>query len=217
MVGANVGSGSPRGSWDDFLALLADRTIWKLLVKGLGAILPGTEVSTGSVNFAERASLAGVPVFRDADSGFGLFLRSRTAGPARPQRKIYVENRSVGIVIAGSPAALGTRVVDAVSLLRYARRLTFETLFAAADESSVIPAVRAARAVQNAILLDPGTGVGLCAEFDPVTRSAACPLFVLFGDRPGDRAGGGTGDRSSDAVQAYALGGWAAQAVRSQS
>lgn len=205
MVAANErgpGSGSPRGSWDDFLALLADRAIWKLLVKGLGAIQPGTEVTTGAVRFAERASVLGAPVFRDGDAGFGLFLRTRGAG--RPQRKIYVQNRSVGIVISGSPAVLGTRVVDAAALLRYARRLTFETLFVTADESSVITAVRAARAVENVVLLDPDTGVGLCAEVDPVARTVACPLFVLFGER------------SAGTVQAYASGGWAAQAVRSQ-
>jgi hypothetical protein len=213
MVAANEREpGSPRGSWDDFLVLLAERAIWKLLVKGLGVVQPETEVTTGSVRFAERASTGGAPVFRDGDSGFGLLLRARGAGleqrwlerAHRPQRKIYVQNRSVGIVISGSPAVLGTRVVDAAALLRYARRLTFETLFVAADESSVIPAVRAARAVENVVLLDPGTGVGLCAEVDPVARTAACPLFVLFGDR------------LSGAVQAYASGGWAAQAVRSQ-
>jgi hypothetical protein len=211
MVAANQrGRSSPQGSWEDFLTLLAERTIWKLLVRGLGAVLPDVEVTTGSVSFAERASMAGVPVFRDGDSGFGLLLRGgpegleRPARPPRPQRKIYVQNRSVGIVISGPSAVLGTRVVDAAGLLRYARRITFETLFVGADESSVIPAVRAARAVENVILLDAGAGVGLCAEVDPLARSVSCPLFVLFGAR------------SPEAVRAYASGGWAAQAVRSQ-
>jgi hypothetical protein len=206
VTGDDDAPGSPRGSWEDFLALLADRAIWKLLVKGLEVFLPGREVTTGSVRFAERSSMIGIPVFLGGASGFGLFLRSRTA-LREPQREIYVRGRdvrSIGIVIMGRPAATGTRVVDAAGLLRYARRLTFESLFVSADEGSAAPAVRAARAVDNVVLLDPEGGVGLCVEVDPVTRAAACPLFVRFDDP------------SPGAVHAYASGGWAAQAVRSQ-
>lgn len=206
--------GSPQDFWEDFLAVLGDLAIWRLLVKGLTALRPGCEVTAGSVRFAERSSMAGGPVFLSEDSGFGLRLRARAAVPA-PQREIYVRGqdvRAIGIVITGSPTAIGTRIVDAASLLRYARRLTFESLSAVSDEGSVIPAVRAARAVKNVVLLDSDTGIGLCVEVDPATESAVCPLFVRFTGRSGDR----TDDPSSGTVHAYASGGWAAQAVRSQ-
>jgi hypothetical protein len=198
---------APRGSREDVRDVLADRAIWKLLVKGLEVFAPERTVAIGSVRLAERSSMLGVPVFHSAGSGFGLSLRTRSA-PTEPEREIYVrgrEVRSIGIVITGAASAAGTRVLDAAGLMRYARRLTFESLFAAADEGSVVPAVRAARAVENAVLLDPGAGVGLCAEVDAVTGSASCPLFIRFGDRP-----------SGAVVHAYASGDWAAQAVRSQ-
>ncbi|MCW2903229.1 MAG: hypothetical protein JWO67_5494 [Streptosporangiaceae bacterium] len=204
-----AGEGPPGpspGTGAAFLAGLPDRAVWKLLVRGAAAVLPGCEVSAGSVRFAGRSSMAGVPVFLSARSGFVLSL-GRRAVPAAPRREIYVRGRdvrSVGIVIAGEPTAVGTRIVDAAGLLRYARRLTFDSLFAAADEGSVGPAVRAARAVENVVLFDPDRGVGLCVEVDPVSRSATCPLFVRFGGRtPG-------------VVRAYASGRAAAQAVRSQ-
>ncbi|MBC6461047.1 hypothetical protein [Actinomadura sp. HBU206391] len=195
-----------RGSWEGFVSLLTERAIWKLLVKGLEVFVPGSSVTIGSVRFAERASMIGAGVFHSADSGFGLSLRARAAR-SEPQREIYVRGRdvrSIGVVITGEATAAGTRVLDATGLLRYARRLTFESLFAVADEGSVVPAVRAARAVENVVLLDPGAGIGLCVEVDPVTGTVNCPLFVRFADR------------SSGAVHAYASGDWAAQAVRSQ-
>jgi hypothetical protein len=51
------------------------------------------------------------------------------------------------------------------------------------------------------VFLDRAAGIGLCAEVDPLTRTAACPLYVRIGD-PAQRT-----------VRAYAP----AQAVRSQS
>jgi hypothetical protein len=206
VTGDDDAPGSSRRTWEGSVSLLAERAVWKLLVKGLEVFVPGSSVAIGSVRFAERSSMIGVPVFHSADSGFGLSLRDRAARN-EPRREIYVRGRdvrSVGIVITGEATAAGTRILDAGGLLRYARRLTFETLFAVADEGSVVPAVRAARAVENAVLLDPGAGVGLCVEVDPATGSVSCPLFVRFGDRP------------SGAVHAYASGDWAAQVVRSQ-
>jgi hypothetical protein len=198
--------GSSPVSWEAFLGLLPDRALWKLLVRGLGVFAPGTDVTPGGVYLSDRSALTGVPVFWSADSGFGLSLPDRPGGPA-PRREIYVRGRdvrSIGIVISGTPAAIGTRVVDAGVLLRYGRRLTFDSLFAAADEGSVRPAVRAARAVDSVVMLDPEAGVGLGVEVDAVTRSATCPLFVRFGGpAPGP-------------VRAYASGGWAAHVVRSQ-
>jgi hypothetical protein len=195
-----------RASWEDFLAVLTGRAVWKLLVKGVSVFLPEHEVTPGSVLVADRMSVAGLPVFLSGDAGFGLQLGERTAG-RRPAREIYVrgrEVRSIGVVASGSAAAIGTRVVDAPSLLRYGRKLTFQTLFDNAETRSVTPAVRAARAVENVIFLDPVAGVGLCGEIDPISRAATCPLFVWIGDR------------ASGAVRVYTSGGWAAQAVRSR-
>jgi hypothetical protein len=206
VTGDDDAPGSPRGFREASASLLADRAVWKLLVKGFEVFMPESSVAIGSVCLAERSSMIGVPVFHSADSGFGLSLRARTAR-SEPRREIYVRGRdvrSIGIVITGEATAAGTRILDAAGLLRYARRLTFESLFAVADEGSVVPAVRAALAVENAVFLDPGAGVGLCVEVDPVSRAVSCPLFVRFGDRP------------SGPVRAYASGDWAAQAVRSQ-
>jgi hypothetical protein len=198
--------GSSPVSWEAFLGLLPDRALWKLLVRGLGVFAPGSGMTPGAVRLSDRSAMAGVPVFWSADSGFGLSLPGRAGGPA-PGREIYVRGRdvrSIGIVISGTPAVVGTRVVDAAVLLRYGRRLTFDSLFAAADEGSVRPAVRAARAVDSVVLLDPKGGVGLGVEVDAVTRSVTCPLFLRFGGlTPGP-------------VRAYVSGGWAAQVVRSQ-
>lgn len=207
MVAAQERRLSPqRASWEDFLSVLTGRSVWKLLVKGVGVFLPEYEVSPGSVLVADRTSVSGMPVFISGDAGFGLHLGERTTGRL-PAREIYVrgrEVRSIGVVASGSAAAIGTRVVDAASLLRYGRRLTFQTLFDGAEARSVIPAVRAARAVENVIFLDPVAGVGLCGEVDPISRAATCPLFVRIGDR------------ASGAVRVYTSGGWAAQAVRSR-
>jgi hypothetical protein len=51
-------------------------------------------------------------------------------------------------------------------------------------------------------MLDPVVGVGLCAELDPVTGQAGCPLYVRFA--------------SGRSVHAYVAGGLPAQPVRSQ-
>jgi hypothetical protein len=197
-----------RASWEDFLSVLTGRAVWKLLVRGIDVFLPDYEkVSPSSVLVADGSSVSGMPVFFGGESGFGLHLRERTSG-RQPAREIYVrgrEVRSIGIVASGPAAAIGTRVVDASSLLRYGRRLTFQTLLDDAEARSVVPAVRAARAVENVIFLDPVGGVGLCGEVDPISRAATCPLFVRFGDR----ASGGS-------VQVYTSGGWAAQVVRSR-
>jgi hypothetical protein len=195
-----------RASWEDFLAVLTGRAVWKLLVKGINVFMPEYEVSPSSVLVADSSSLSGVPVFYSPESGFGLHLRRRTEGRL-PAREIYVrgrEIRSIGIVASGSAAAIGTRIVDATTLLRYGRRLTFQTLLDTTEARSVIPAVRAARAVEDVIFLDPVAGVGLCGEVDPISRAATCPLFVRIGDR------------ASGTLQVYTSGGWAAQVVRSR-
>jgi hypothetical protein len=198
--------GPQRGSWEDFLAVLSGRAVWKLLVKGLGVFLPEYHVSTGSVLVADATSVTGVPIFQNGDAGFGLHLRQRRSG-LEPAREIYIrgrEVRSIGIVASGSAAAIGTRVVDAAGLVRYGRRLTFQTLFDATETRSAISAVRAAKAVETVIFLDPVAGIGLCAEVDPISRVPSCPLFVRIGDR------------ASGSIRVYTSGGWAAQAVRSR-
>jgi hypothetical protein len=195
-----------RASWEDFLSVLTGRAVWKLLVKGISVFLPEYEVSPSSVLVADSASLSGLPIFYSGEAGFGVHLRERTAGRL-PAREIYVrgrEVRSIGIVASGSAAAIGTRVVDAPRLLRYGRKLTFQTLLDDAEARSLIPAVRAARAVENVIFLDPVAGIGLCGEVDPISRAATCPLVARIGDR------------TSGAIQVYTSGGWAAQAVRSR-
>ena len=198
--------GAQQGSWEDFLAVLSGRAVWKLLVKGFGVFLPDYHVGANSVLVADSSSVSGAPVFGNGDAGFGLHLRERKA-TLEPDREIYVrgrEVRSIGIVATGSVAAIGTRVVDAEGLLRYGRRLTFRTLFDATEARSAIAAVRAAKAVENVVFLDPVAGVGLCGEVDPISRVPSCPLFVRIGDR------------ASREVRVYTSGGWAAQAVRSR-
>ena len=199
-----------RGAGGEFVPDLTGRPVWRLLIRGLGVYLPGWRQPDGALR-VPRPSAArgprgfGAPAFLNGDAGFGLHLTERRRG-LEPDREIYVRGRddpSYGIVIAGPAAAVGTRIVDAEALLAYARRLTFEELLEPADADSVTYAVRAARAVHNVVFLDRAAGVGLCAEIDPETGAAWCPLFVRMGT-PSERT-----------VRAY--GAAPAQAVRSHS
>ncbi|MEW2358445.1 hypothetical protein [Spirillospora sp. NPDC029432] len=201
----------PRGDSGAFVQDVTGRPVWRLLLRALGVFLPGWHPPSGALRVpggpvaARGAYGFGPPAFLDGDSGFGLQLPRRRRG-LEPAREIYVRGRedpSFGIVIAGPAAAIGTRVVDAGELLRYARRLTFEELLDTADPDSVPYAVRAARAVENVVFLDRAAGFGLCAEIDAETRAPLCPVFVRLG---------ASGERT---VRAY--GAAAAQPVRSQS
>ncbi|GAA3950697.1 hypothetical protein GCM10023085_36680 [Actinomadura viridis] len=208
-----------RGERGEFVPDVTGRPVWRLLLRGLGIYLPGLRPPAAALPVsgegpgpasARSPHGFGPPAFLNGDSGFGLHLPARRRG-LEPDREIYVRGRddpSFGIVIAGPAAAIGTRVVDAEGLLRYARRLTFEELLEPADADSVPYAVRAARAVHNVVFLDRAAGIGLCAEIDPRTRAALCPVFLRLGapSAPGAGEGGGR------AVLAY---GTAAQAVRS--
>ncbi len=222
-----VGARGPSGA---FTPDVTGRPVWRLLVRGIGVYMPGWAEPPGTFTVAvpqgrsefgappqdgfggspwdvPETSLPpgfGPPAFVAGESGFGLHLPERRKG-LEPDREIYVrgqENPSFGIVIAGPASAVGSRVVDAEGLVRFARKLTFEELFEPGDASSVPYAVRAARAVQNVVLLDRGSGVGLCAEADRRTGTARCPVFVRLGG-PAERT-----------VRAYAL---APQAVSSHS
>ncbi|MFC4906304.1 hypothetical protein [Actinomadura gamaensis] len=219
-----------RGPSGAFTPDVTGRPVWRLLVRGIGVYLPGWSEPSGAVTVAVpngRSAFGepprdgfggtqwdvpesalppgfGPPAFVNGESGFGLHLPDRRKG-LEPDREIYVrgqENPSFGIVIAGPASAVGSRVVDADGLVRFARKLTFEELFEPGDASSVPYAVRAARAVQNVVLLDRGSGVGLCAEADQESGTARCPVFVRIG---------GPAERN---VRAYAL---APQAVSSHS
>jgi hypothetical protein len=189
----------------EFSPDVTGRPIWRLLLRGLGVYLPGWELPAGALRVrpGTPADGFGPPAYLDGGAGFGVQIPDRRRG-LEPDREIYVrgrENPSFGIVVAGPAAAIGSRVVDAGALMRFARRLTFEELFDTGDADSVPYAVRGARAVENVVFLDRAAGIGLCAEVDPLTRTAACPLYVRSGD-PAQRT-----------VRAYAP----AQAVRSQS
>ena len=183
------GAAGPRG---EFAAEVMGRPIWRLLLRGIGVFLPGWEMPSGALRVRAGAAPAGFgpPAYLDGDAGFGVQLPDRRKG-LEPDREIYVrgrENPSFGIVIAGPAAAIGTRIVDAGALLRFARRLTFQELLDPGDPESVPSAVRGARAVENAVFLDRAAGIGLCAEADPATRTAACPLYVRIGvpaEQPG--------------------------------
>ncbi|MQY02982.1 hypothetical protein [Actinomadura macrotermitis] len=194
-----------RGSRGEFVPDVTGRAVWRLLLRGLGVYLPGWTPPAGALRVPPdpRPSWAGPHAFLDG-AGFGLHLPARRAG-LEPDREIYVRGRedpSFGIVIAGPAAAIGSRVVDAAALVRFARRLIFEELFDTADAESVPYAVRAARAVRTVVFLDRAGGVGLCAETDPATGRATCPVLVRLGE-PHERA-----------VHAYGV---APQAVRSHS
>ncbi|MFV2175018.1 hypothetical protein ACFHW2_09210 [Actinomadura sp. LOL_016] len=173
----------------DFTPDVTVRPVWRLLLRGLGVYLPGWDRPAGAARVPGRAGDGfGPPAYLDGDAGFGLQVPDRRRG-LEPDREIYVrgrENPSFGIVVAGPTAAIGSRVVDAAVLLRFARRLTFEELFDTGDADSVPYAVRGARAVENVVFLDRAAGVGLCAEVDPVTRDVRCPLYVRLGD-PAER------------------------------
>ncbi|WP_245623066.1 hypothetical protein [Spirillospora albida] len=165
------------------------RPIWRLLLRGLSVYLPGWAAPETAVGVpGDAAAGFGPPAYVTGDAGFGVQVPARRRG-LEPDREIYVrgrENPSFGIVVAGPSAAVGTRVVDAAALLRFARRLTFEELFDAHDPDSVPYAVRGARAVESVVFLDRAAGIGLCAEVEPATRAARCPLYVRLGD-PGRR------------------------------
>ncbi|MFF5259288.1 hypothetical protein ACFY4C_10115 [Actinomadura viridis] len=210
-----------RGERGEFVPDVTGRPVWRLLLRGLGIYLPALRPPAAALPVSGAGPGAasargphgfGPPAFLNGDSGFGLHLPARRRG-LEPDREIYVRGRddpSFGIVIAGPAAAIGTRVVDAEGLLRYARRLTFEELLEPADADSVPYAVRAARAVHNVVFLDRAAGFGLCAEIDPRTRAALCPVFL----RLGAPAAPGGGEGGGGAVLAYGI---AAQAVRSHS
>nr|WP_243719809.1 hypothetical protein [Actinomadura sp. KC06] len=165
------------------------RPIWRLLLRGLGVYLPGWEMPAGALRVQDgSADGFGPPAYVNGDAGFGVQIPDRRKG-LEPDREIYVrgrENPSFGIVVAGPAAAIGSRVVDADALIRFARRLTFEELFDTGDADSVPYAVRGARAVENAVFLDRAAGIGLCVEVDPVTRAVTCPLYARIGD-PSER------------------------------
>lgn len=168
----------------DYAARIVQGHVWRLLAKGVETFLPGRRLTTDAIRLVDDPATVGAPAFVARDSGFGLQLRDRFSDE-EPRREIFIRGkknaRSIGVVIAGPAAALGTRVVDAGTLARYARRLTFDTLYDESDGATVVPAVRAARAVEYVVFLDPDAGVGLCVEIDPATRRTACPLFVRFG------------------------------------
>ncbi|MEO5877626.1 MAG: hypothetical protein ABIQ26_21735 [Streptosporangiaceae bacterium] len=190
---------------DAFRAELAGKAVWKLLVKGLEVFVPGRTASIGDVRITASPALMHVPVFANG-TGFGVQLRKGKA-LREPEREIYVRGdsgRIIGIAIVGPAAAIGTRTIDAVNLVRYARWLTYQTLYNPADSDSVGAAVRAARALQDVVFLDPAAGIGLGVEIDPVTRSPLSRLLVGFGDT------------AAVTVQAYPVTGRPAQPVRSQ-
>lgn len=187
-----VGMDGARGRFDPDVT---GRPIWRLLLRGLAVYLPGWAVPEtaarvpGDGGAGDGAPGFGPPAYVTGDAGFGVQLPGRRRG-LEPDREIYVrgrENPSFGIVVAGPSAAVGTRVVDAAALLRFARRLTFEELFDAHDADSVPYAVRGARAVESVVFLDRAAGIGLCAEVEPATRTPRCPLYVRLGD-PGRRS-----------------------------
>lgn len=189
----------------EFTPDVTGRPIWRLLLRGLGVYLPGWEMPAGALRVRPGTAAGGFgpPAYLDGDAGFGVQIPDRRRG-LEPDREIYVrgrENPSFGIVVAGPAAAVGSRVVDAGALMRFARRLTFEELFDTGDADSVPYAIRGSRAVENVVFLDRAAGIGLCAEVDPLTRTAGCPLYVRIGG-PAERT-----------VRAYAL----PQPVRSQS
>lgn len=199
------GFGSPRASGEErFRAELTGRAVWKLLVKGVQLYLPGRSVTPGDVRVCERPGPFPVAAFAD-ETGFGLQLRR--ARPSRePEREIFVRGEQgsvIGIAIAGQAAAIGSRVVDARSLLRYARKLTYQTLYDPADADSAGSAVRAAKALQDVVFLDADSGFGLGVEVDPQTRRPVARLLVGL-------------DRDAVRVLAYPATGLPAQAVRSQ-
>ncbi|TDD69359.1 hypothetical protein E1293_35995 [Actinomadura darangshiensis] len=203
------GAMGPRG---EFAPDVTGRPIWRLLLRGLGVYLPGWEMPAGALRVRDGTPPDGFgpPAYLDGDAGFGVQIPDRRRG-LEPDREIYVrgrENPSFGIVVAGPSAAIGSRVVDAGVLMRFARRLTFEELFDTGDPDSVPYAVRGARAVENVVFLDRAAGIGLCAEVDPQTRVLSCPLYVRLGN-PAERT-----VRTYGAPRAH---GAAAQAVRSHS
>ncbi|WP_246342445.1 hypothetical protein [Actinomadura verrucosospora] len=189
------GAAGARGPQEGFAGDVTGRPIWRLLLRGLGVYLPGWRTPETVLRVPGGATGFGPPAFLDGDAGFGLQLPDRRKG-LEPDREIYVrgrENPSFGIVVAGPAEAIGSRVVDAPVLMRFARRLTFEELFDTGDADSVPYAVRGARAVENVVFLDRAAGVGLCAEVEPVTRALHCPLYVRIGG-PAERT-----------VRAYAM------------
>ncbi|WP_157963729.1 hypothetical protein [Actinocorallia populi] len=199
-----------------FRTELTGRAVWKLLVKGLQLYLPGYTVTPGEVRVSARPAPFPVPVHVDG-TGFGLQVR-RERPRREPDREIFVRGEGggvIGIAIAGPVAAVGSRVVDAGSLVRYARRLTYETLYDPEEADSAGPAVRAARSLQDVVFLDPENGFGLGVELDPATRVPVARLLVGLEPRAGN--GGAAEKGGSVRVQAYPAAGLPAQAVRSHS
>lgn len=194
---------SLRGPRGEFVPDVTARPIWRLLARGMSVYLPDRRPDPTALRVVDplapqRTPRMRPPVFLNGASGFGLQLRVRVHG-LEPDREIYVRGRDTqtfGIVIAGPAGAVGSRVVDAGRLLRYARRLLFEELHNASEPRSVPEAVHGLRTLEGVVLLDRAAGIGLCAEVDPVTRAPGCPLVVRFGDG------------SSESVRTYAVGAW---------
>lgn len=167
------------------------RPVWRLLIRGLGLFLPERDAPPRAPVPVDRTAALAPPVYLDPRTGFGLQLRLRGRRRVpQPDREVYVRGRpspECGIVIAGPAAVVGSRVVDAAALIRYARRLVFAELYDPADAASMSAAVQAVRSVEAAVLLDRAGGVGLCAEVDRATGEIGCPLALRL-DGPGGGA-----------------------------
>jgi hypothetical protein len=85
----------------------------------------------------------------------------------------------VGVVIRGPAAYVGGghRLLDADVLSTFARALVFDQIYEGTPRTAGM-AMRAARAVQTVVFLDPGINGGLWVDLDPASREVASTLLI---------------------------------------
>ncbi|MFD0905447.1 hypothetical protein [Actinomadura sediminis] len=91
------------------------------------------------------------------------------------------EDEDSGVVIVGSLAASGTRVLDSAELWRYAGRVVAGTLHEPGRADTRARARRALRALRRAVVVDPELRLALCLGVDEA-RVPRCMLALTVRD-----------------------------------
>jgi hypothetical protein len=105
-----------------------------------------------------------------------------TRGQEQPiDRTESKQRRGTGLVIWGSArdiaAEAETPIIDAGTLLTWARKRAFRKLYAG-QPTSAAAAMRVTRDLEVVLLIDPGIGGGLWVDVDPVSQRPATTLLV---------------------------------------
>ncbi len=121
--------------------------------------------------------------------GGARFGSSATAtGATDSDSKVHDAGVPVGVVIWGSVRviAAGGRILDAETLVRFARWIVFRETYDASPASAIL-AMRLVRALEVVVIIDPAINGGLWVDVNPATGEPAATL--LIDGLPGGAAG----------------------------